>query len=100
MNDPQQVSPRQRMQALLAIPDSQRTDEQWDELNELEIMLSPVNREGAPEPGARRKPSGGSGQPGGSKPPAAAGDPGRKPFRKSLRRPRKNKPAAPGQGGA
>lgn len=100
MNDPQQVSPRQRMQALLAIPDSQRTDEQWDELNELEIMLAPVNREGAPEPGARRRPSSGqSGQPGQAKPSGGgagggAGEPGRKPFRKTLRRPRKPKPAA------
>ena len=33
------------MQELLAIPDGQRTDEQWDELNELEIMLASGNRE-------------------------------------------------------
>jgi len=42
------------MQALLAIPDRDRTDEQWDELNELEILLAPGNREGAPMPTARR----------------------------------------------
>lgn len=45
MNSPQPVSPRRRLQILQAIPDCQRTDEQWDELNELEIMLAPGNRE-------------------------------------------------------
>lgn len=54
MNDPQTVSPRRRMQELLAIPDSQRTEEEWDELNELEIQLAPVNREGGPEPRGQR----------------------------------------------
>jgi hypothetical protein len=43
------------MQELLAIPDRQRTDEEWDELNELEIMLASANREGAPVPGQYRK---------------------------------------------
>lgn len=47
------MSPRQRMQALLAIPERQRTDAQWDELIELEIMFAPGNREGAPQPGRR-----------------------------------------------
>ena len=51
MNDPQQNSPRARLQELLAIPERQRTDEQWDELNELEIMLAAGNREGAPQHG-------------------------------------------------
>ena len=50
MNAPQPpVSPRRRMQELQSIPDSQRTDEQWDELNELEIKLAPGNR----DPGVR-----------------------------------------------
>jgi hypothetical protein len=53
---PQQVSPRQRLQALLAVPERQRTDAEWDELNELEIVLAPGNREGAPMPGVRRQP--------------------------------------------
>jgi hypothetical protein len=55
------MSPRQRLQALLAIPERQRTDAQWDELIELEIMLAPGNREGAPQPGGggggRRNPN-------------------------------------------
>ena len=60
MNKPQPPSPRQRMQALLAIPERQRTDEEWDELNELEIMLASGNREGAPDPNQqRRNPPGG-----------------------------------------
>jgi hypothetical protein len=54
MNSPQPMSPRQRLQALLAIPEGQRTDAQWDELNELEIELASGNRQGAPQPGARQ----------------------------------------------
>ena len=37
------------MQELLAIPDSQRSDEEWDELNELEISMAPGNRLSGPE---------------------------------------------------
>lgn len=48
------VSPRQRMQELLAIPDRNRTDAEWDELNELEIALASGNRPGAPDPQQRR----------------------------------------------
>lgn len=71
MSEQQPMSPRQRMQALLAIPERQRTDAQWDELIELEIMLAPGNREGAPQPGqqqGRRNPNmaqGGGHKPGG-----------------------------------
>ena len=58
MNDSQPpqspVSPRQRMQELLAIPDRNRTDAEWDELNELEIALASGNRPGAPDPQQRR----------------------------------------------
>ncbi len=76
MNEPQPPSPRQRLQALLAIPERQRTDEQWDEINELEIVLAPGNREGAPDQNARRnnpppgihpKPGGGGGGPHGKR---------------------------------
>lgn len=51
MNAPQPISPRRRLQELLAIPDSQRSEAEWDELNELEIMLAPGNRAGPPEQG-------------------------------------------------
>lgn len=33
-----------RLRELLAIPDRDRTDAQWDEVTELEIQLAPVNR--------------------------------------------------------
>ncbi len=55
MNTPEPVSPRRRLQELLAIPERQRTDEQWDEINELEIKLASANREDAPDLGARRE---------------------------------------------
>jgi hypothetical protein len=77
MNDPKPVSPRSRLQALLAVPERDRTDEQWDELNELEIMLASGNRErpeqqqgerhnNNPGGGGRQRPPG---QPHGGKPP-------------------------------
>ena len=54
MNTPEPVPPRRRLQELLAIPERQRTDEQWDEINELEIKLASANREDAPDPSIRR----------------------------------------------
>ncbi len=42
--------PRKRLKALLSIPERDRTDEQWDEIVELEIQLAPGNRTGAPNP--------------------------------------------------
>jgi hypothetical protein len=55
MNTPEPVPPRRRLQELLAIPERQRTDEQWDEINELEIKLASANREDAPDPSVRRE---------------------------------------------
>lgn len=52
-NTPEPVSPRRRLQELLAVPERQRTDEQWDEINELEIKLASANREDAPDQNAR-----------------------------------------------
>jgi len=63
MNEPQNPSPRSRLQALLAIPDNQRTEEQWDELHELEITLAPGNRIGQQD--KPNLPSGGQGKGGG-----------------------------------
>jgi len=66
MNGSQPISPRQRLQELLAIPEGQRTDAQWDELNELEIKLASGNRQDAPEQGRRNAPSNtGNPRPGG-----------------------------------
>ena len=53
MDKPQPISPRQRLQALLAVPERQRTEAEWDELIELEIKLAPGNRAGAQDPGRR-----------------------------------------------
>lgn len=62
MNDPQPKSRRQRLQALLSIPDKERTEEQWDEINELEIGLASGNRsEGAEHGHPRGNPGGGGG---------------------------------------
>ncbi|THF61122.1 hypothetical protein E6C76_21265 [Pseudothauera nasutitermitis] len=119
MNAPKPVSPRARMQALQAIPDSQRTDAEWDELNELEIMFAPGNRAGGPDRlpgsanhggnnnggGGRRKQGGGkpahaqSALPGGQ--PAVQGVPGgeaggaRKPVRKFRKKPPRPKDKVP-----
>jgi len=49
MNEPQAPSPRRRLQELLSIPDSKKTEAEWDELNELEISLAPVNQLANPE---------------------------------------------------
>ena len=54
MNKPQQNPSRARLQELLAIPEKDRTEEQWDELNELEIMMAAANRETSPKQGDRR----------------------------------------------
>lgn len=88
MDKSQPIPPRVRLQELLAIPDRQRTDAEWDELNELEIMLASGNREGAPEQDVRRN----SAAPGG-RPRPNSGPPGRKPgTRFRSRPPRRNKP--------
>jgi len=63
MDEQRPTSPRQRLQALQAIPDRQRTDAQWDEINELEIMLASGNREEAPKQDVRRNAGAPAGQP-------------------------------------
>jgi len=92
MSDSQPISPRQRLQALLAVPEKQRTDAQWDEIIELEIVLAPGNREGAPDPNTRRNPGpqgGGHAKPG---PGAGVGGHNKKQKRFHKRPPRKNGP--------
>lgn len=96
MNEPQTISPRRRLQELLAIPERERTDAQWDEINDLEITLASVNRDSAPEQSQvarqrtpqtdrRPKPAGGANSGGGAQP--------RKPASKFQKRP--PKPKAP-----
>lgn len=41
---------RRRLRELLSIPERDRTDEQWDEIIELEIQLAPGNRISGNEP--------------------------------------------------
>ena len=45
MNESPPQDPRRRLRELLAIPERDRTDPQWDEIIELEITLAPGNRE-------------------------------------------------------
>ena len=52
--------PRRRIRELMSIPDRDRTDEAWDELNELEIQTAPGNRIGN-QPFAPYNPRAGSG---------------------------------------
>lgn len=42
---------RRRLRELLAIPERDRSDEQWDEIIELEIQLAPGNRVSPAEQG-------------------------------------------------
>lgn len=55
MDKPQPSPSYQRLQELLAIPERQRSEAQWDEINELEITLTPVNRAITAEQAARRR---------------------------------------------
>ena len=87
MDEPQPISPRARLQALLAIPERQRTDAQWDELNELEIMLAAGNRQGAPEQNVRWN----STAPGGHTNPGGRPHQGKRQARKFQQRPPKQR---------
>lgn len=102
MNEPEQTpdpveepkpaaDPRRRMRELLAIPEGQRTDAQWDELNELEIQFAHVNRapgappvrNGDPSPPRKADPGGMPQKPRGEgKKPKGKHKHGGKPFHK------------------
>jgi hypothetical protein len=88
MNPAQPTSPRRRLQELLAIPDSQRTEAQWDELNELEIKLAPGNREASSSDngGNRENVAGGGGGGHQQRPHPRANQPGKRPARKFHKR--------------
>ncbi len=45
MDEMQPIEMRRRIRELLSIPDRDRTDAEWDELNELEIRTAPGNRD-------------------------------------------------------
>lgn len=94
-----QIDLRRRLRELLSVPERDRTDEQWDEIIELEIQLAPGNRISGNEqhggnpgrnPSLHGKPSGGAGQQ-------------QKKHRSRTnnnRRPRQNKPSSGGNGQA
>jgi hypothetical protein len=92
MNE-QGKSRRQRLQALLAIPEKERTEAQWDEINELEIGLASGNRSESGEHGPQRGGGGPNPNPHPNPhphphPPRPGGDQqGRKPFKKFRKRP-------------
>jgi hypothetical protein len=85
VNESDPNSLRLRLQQLLAVPDRQRTEAEWDELNELEIMLASGNREGSPEQGIRRPGPGRHSKPGG-------GSHDKRPVKNFHRRPPKGNP--------
>lgn len=90
MNEPQANSPRRRLQELLAVAERLRTDEQWDEINELEISLTNVNRTSAPEQNKRQNAAAPTHQ---AKPNQGARE--NKPFKRTHKRPPKAKAPGP-----
>lgn len=91
MSDPEHQARLARLRELLQIPDRERTDEQWDELNELEIVLASSNRQGAPRPEQQ-------GQGGGQNRPRHGGGPHPgNPGRKFHNRPPKRRGPPPGR---
>ncbi len=100
---PQPVDNRRRLRELLSVPERDRTDEQWDEIIELEIQLAPGNRISGNEPM-------GGGTGGGHHHGKSAGGGGglgqqkkhrpRTNTNNNNRRPRQNKPSSGGSGGA
>ncbi len=86
---------KRRLRELLSIPERDRSDEQWDEIIELEIQLAPGNRIGGNDQG------GGLGRG-----PQMHGKPGggqqqkkHRPRANNNRRPRQNKPQGGGSSG-
>ena len=93
-----QFDARRRLRELLSTPERDRTDEQWDEIIELEIQLAPGNRvSGNEQPGSANQ--GRSGQQHG-KPGSGGGQQQKKhrPRTNNNRRPRQNKPQSGGGG--
>lgn len=96
-NTNQPISPRRRLQQLLAIPDNQRSEAQWDEIVELEITLAPGNREDSGNRDQIREPSREQrqvhGQPAKPRPNKPSGDSqGKRTFRKPHKKPPPKEP--------
>ena len=79
---------RRRLRELLSVPERDRTDEQWDEIIELEIQLAPGNRASPSEHGGSSVNTGG----GHNKQPSGQPKKHRPRGNNNNRRPRPNKP--------
>ncbi len=88
MSDPEFEARRARLRELLAIPDRERSDAQWDELNELEILMAVSNRNLSPHAPQAQKGNNQGGRPRHGGGPQHPGNPGRK-FHN---RPRRGRP--------
>ena len=92
----QPIDTKRRLRELLSIPERDRTDEQWDEIIELEIQLAPGNRISGneqPQGGGVRNTGGCQhGKPGGGQ----QKKPQHRPRTGGNRRPRQNKPQGGG----
>ncbi|KAB2925578.1 MAG: hypothetical protein F9K30_07605 [Dechloromonas sp.] len=83
---------RRRLRELLSIPERDRTDEQWDEIIELEIQLAPGNRiSGNESPGNPGRSTMPQGKPGGGN-----AQKKHRPRTNNNRRSRQNKPPSGG----
>lgn len=96
MNTPSSVSQpndlRRRLRELLSVPERDRTEEQWDEIVELEIQLAPGNRVGpAGGPPPKSGPTGGGHTGGGYTGGGAAGG------GNAAQQPRKHRAKNPGR---
>lgn len=76
---------RRRLRELLSVAERDRTDEQWDEIIELEIQLAPGNRISGNEPGG-----------GQDRPPSFHNKPAGLPGQPKKHRPRSNNPGGGG----
>ena len=94
-----QFDARRRLRELLSVPECDRSDEQWDEIIELEIQLAPGNRISGNEPHG-----GGGNQGRGNQQHSKSGGGGgqqqkkHRPRTNNNRRPRQNKPQSGGGG--
>lgn len=96
MNRPDHDTARARIRQLNAIPDRDRTDAEWEELNELEIMLAPGNREGAPDPSRLQQQNRMRGPGGGN--PGGGGGGGNNQHRRNKKNFQHRRPKGPPQG--
>jgi len=85
---------KRRLRELLSVPERDRTDEQWDEIIELEIQTAPGNRISGNEQGGGP----GRGQPMHGKPGGGQQKKHRPRQNNNNRRPRPNKPQGGGGG--